>query len=350
MPVHNGEDHLEEAIVSVLSQTLGDFEFIIVNDGSTDSTTEMLQGLSSQDTRIVVLQEPRIGLAEALNLGLRSSSAEIVARMDADDRSHAERFREQFAYLNRRQDVAILGTQIRHIDASGTVVSCPRFPTSPRSVARRMRVHDVIAHPSVMFRRSAIRKLGGYRAFPLTEDLDLWLRALDAGLKLSNLSQALLDYRVRPSGQLHVDDSRRRSDQVTWAFYVRLASNYRRSQLPELLVPYPELANTHAIRTVIEADSTFPELKANYNLRLAPLCLALDELAPIYDSLPSAPMSIIRRNDFANALYELSWRYFVHRKFHVGALSLLRALRACPTLVVRRLLASLSWRRTSKAL
>lgn len=349
MPVHNGEDHLEEAIVSVLNQTFGDFEFIIVNDGSTDSTAEMLQGLSSQDPRIVVLQESRIGLSEALNLGLRSSSAEIVARMDADDRSHPERFQEQFAYLDRQKDVAILGTQIRHIDQAGRVVSRPRFPTSSRSVARRMRIHDVIAHPSVMFRRSAIHELGGYRAFPLTEDLDLWLRALDSGLQLCNLSRALLDYRVRPPGQWNVDDSLPRSDQVAWAFYVRLASNYRRSQLPEPPLPNSDGMDALCIRTVIEADFAFPELKAQYVLRSAESRVSLDQLALIDESLSFAPKSGLRRDDFAHALYELSWHFFRQSAYNNGTRSLLRALIVRPSLVMRRLIASLSWRRTRKA-
>lgn len=349
MPVHNGEDYLEEAIVSVLNQTLNDFEFIIVNDGSTDTTTEILNAYSSRDERIIVLQESRIGLPRALNLGLRYSSGELVARMDADDRSHPERFRYQVAYLETRRDIAILGTQIRHIDSSGAVVFCPRFPTRPQSVARRMRIHDVVAHPSVMFRRSAILALGGYRSFPQTQDLDLWLRALDSGLQISNLSRALLDYRLRPPEQVLADDSRRKSDQTTWAFYARLASNYRRSQLPEPLVLTSVETSASAVRNVIEADITFPELRAQYVLRSKLSSLDPDDFALIAGSLLPARRSCLRRNDFANACYELSWRQFRLGCYLTGSLYLLRALGANPGQVTRRLFASLSWRRWGRA-
>ena len=197
MPVHNGSSHLGEAIESILGQTFKDFELIIVNDGSTDSTPSILKAYAKADSRVVTLSEGRIGLVRALNLGIERSRGRYIARMDADDISAPSRISMQLACLKSQHDIAILGTGVHYMAENGQVMGQRRMVTDSMSIASSFFFGNPIAHPTVMFDRARIREheLVYVEGFPQAEDLELWLRLTRSGYRAKNLRTALLYHR-----------------------------------------------------------------------------------------------------------------------------------------------------------
>lgn len=198
MAVYNGERFLRDAIDSVLAQTLEDFELIIVDDGSADSTAEILAGYG--DERVVVITNgENVGLTRSLNRCLERARGEYVARMDADDVCYARRLERQAAYLDRHPTVGFLGTHTERIDERGRCVGVNRPPSGASRLRWRLLLGTPIAHPSVMFRRRLVEALGGYNdSLRYAQDHDLWVR-LSFESQPANLSEPLL--RLRRHGE-----------------------------------------------------------------------------------------------------------------------------------------------------
>ena len=194
MSVYNGEKHLHEAIDSILNQTCKDFEFLIINDGSTDRTAHILQNYN--DPRIKIINnEENMGLVKSLNKGLSMARGEYIARMDADDISLPERIAKQVQYMDEHPEVGILGTWIECI-AENVINQNRYFPSTPGFTGWTLFFDNCIAHPTVMMRRNVIESLGFYRSkFLHSEDYDLWTRA-NGVTQLTNLPHALLRYRI----------------------------------------------------------------------------------------------------------------------------------------------------------
>ncbi|MCS3668067.1 glycosyltransferase involved in cell wall biosynthesis [Salinibacter ruber] len=195
MAVYNGRPYLKEAVQSILDQTLGDFEFIIINDGSTDGTEGVLDRFVDRDDRVRLVHQENRGLIESLNRGLDMARGKYVARMDADDIAHPDRLQAQVRFLEANPDVGVLGTQVERIDDSGQTDGKWKFPTDPDQVAWRLLFGTCLCHPSVMMRAALIQDLGGYAAWATHgEDYELWTRALLES-RLANLPGTLLKYR-----------------------------------------------------------------------------------------------------------------------------------------------------------
>jgi hypothetical protein len=195
MPVYNAVRFVADAIESVLAQTLKEFEFIIIDDGSTDGSTDLLRRFSGQDTRIRLVSRPNTGFVAALNEGLLLAHGRYVARMDADDISLPDRFAKQVAFLESHPDVAVVGGAIRFLTEDGLSTSGFNPPPSPASVRKALLHDSALAHPTVMMRREALAAVGNYRrAFLAAEDYDLWLR-LSERYDLANLEDVVLHYR-----------------------------------------------------------------------------------------------------------------------------------------------------------
>ncbi len=197
MPVYNGERYLGEAVASILGQSFRDFEFIIVDDGSTDGTPACLDRLA--DPRIVTIRSERnMGIVDALNKGIGAAAGTYLCRMDADDTALPERLQRQVDYLNAHPDIAAVGSAVGLIDPDGAIVGAERYPESPEQIRRTLFIHNPFAHGTVMMRASVIRELGGYdRRFLHNEDYDLWLR-LAARHRLANLPDRLVLRRIHP--------------------------------------------------------------------------------------------------------------------------------------------------------
>lgn len=194
MPVRNGASHVRAAIDSILGQTFADFEFLILDDGSTDSTPEILRSLS--DPRVRVVTHPRnIGLVPTLNEGLELARGTFIARQDHDDISHRDRLQRQVAYLLQHPECALLGTE-----AFATIGDEERAyrllrPAGAEAIRWYLCFDNAFIHSSVMFRRDVLwREYGGYPQSLHSEDYALWSRVA-ATRETANLAEPLLRYR-----------------------------------------------------------------------------------------------------------------------------------------------------------
>lgn len=195
MAVYNGEKYLREAINSILSQTYTDFEFIIVDDGSTDSSSDIIA--EYKDNRIVSLANTvNKGLIYSLNKGLDQAKGEYIIRMDADDLSAPNRIEEQVKYMDRNPEIGISGTSYVFF-GDGITSKKRRLERSPLQNKANLIFFPVVAHPSVIMRKSILNTYNlRYREeYKHAEDYGLWVEAV-SHTKISNLNKPLLFYRV----------------------------------------------------------------------------------------------------------------------------------------------------------
>ena len=197
MPVYNGEEHLREAIESILGQTFTDFEFLIVDDGSTDRSVEVVGAY--RDSRIrLVRNEANVGLIATLNRGLDLAGGEFVCRMDQDDISLPERIARQAAFLDAHPGVGACGAWFRKFGAGREKVV--RWETEPDGIRCGLLFDSMLGHPTVMLRRELFDR-SGLRydpAYKNAEDYELWVRVAEQ-CELANLGEVLLHYRVHPA-------------------------------------------------------------------------------------------------------------------------------------------------------
>lgn len=197
MPVYNAEAYLADAAGSVLAQTCGDFEFIIIDDGSTDESHYIVWEYSTQDRRIRMFSRPNKGLTRSLNEGLISVRGRYVARMDADDVCLPGRLEKEVRFLDEHPDHVLVGSRCMLIDPDGLPICEKRdiVFTHEEIDSGLMRMGWPVVHPSVMMRTDALRKIGGYNErYRTNQDHDLFLRLAEVG-KLANLDEVLLLYR-----------------------------------------------------------------------------------------------------------------------------------------------------------
>jgi hypothetical protein len=191
MPVYNGERYLRDALESVLGQSWRDFEFVVVDDGSTDGTSTILAGYS--DPRLRVLRTEHRGLISALNTGMAHCRAPLVARMDADDISYPERLERQLEFMQRHEGVAVVSCGVELLDECGRVVG--RHPDPDFSdLLLALAGGNPIVHGSVMMRRSALPPAPVYRRPP--EDYTLWIELMAAGRRFGCVPQTLYGFRI----------------------------------------------------------------------------------------------------------------------------------------------------------
>ncbi len=193
MPVYNALPYLAEAVESIRRQTLTDWRFLIVDDGSTDGSTDYLQALT--DPRIEVLKQPNSGPAAAFNRGLQSCRTEFVARMDADDISHPARLEEQLAFIRRHPKVGLLGTQIEPL-GTARVGRGSALATDHRSIYDALiNGRHAMCNPTVICRTALLKQIGGYQTDGLLEDWAMFLK-MGERAELANLDRVLLSYRI----------------------------------------------------------------------------------------------------------------------------------------------------------
>jgi len=197
LPVYNAADYVATSIHSVLNQTYRDLELIVIDDGSTDDSAEVIQRAIGSDPRVRFQSRANIGFARTLNQMLGIASGELIARLDADDEALPERFATQVSFMDSNADCVVVGGGVINIDSDGDPLSIELYPTGHEEIEQRMLSGGGgIIHPSVMIRAETIRKCGGYSLdCPVVEDQDLWLRLALHG-RLANLPQPLIRYRV----------------------------------------------------------------------------------------------------------------------------------------------------------
>ncbi len=201
LPFRDAANTLAECFQSIARQTFGGFEIIAIDDHSTDGSTELVRKLARSDDRIRLIPNKEQGLVPALNLGLKLAHSSLVARMDADDLMHPQRLRMQYDYLQQHPRCDLVSCQVRGIPEDGIGAGYTAYLQWQNSclnhqdIANEIYWESPLAHPSVMFRKDVVLKLGGYGDGMFPEDYDLWLRMIQAGCLFHKLDSVLLDWR-----------------------------------------------------------------------------------------------------------------------------------------------------------
>jgi len=194
MSVYNAESFLLESINSILNQRGVDFELIIINDGSTDSTNFILDQIEKKDKRVKIVNQENKGLAESLNLAISISKGKYIARMDADDIAHPKRLLVQINFLNSFKDIDIVGSYVKAF-GDGKFRTW-KYPTYKAECDVALLFLNPLAHPAVMFRKTVINNVGLYDlSYNYDQDYEFWARASNSH-GISNISTCLLNYRI----------------------------------------------------------------------------------------------------------------------------------------------------------
>jgi glycosyltransferase involved in cell wall biosynthesis len=213
MPVHNSSRYLSQAVESILHQTLTDFEFLIIDDGSSDASPQILQAYVEQDARIQLTRQENRGIAKTRNQLLFQARGELVACMDADDVALPDRFARQVEFLQQHPQVVCLGGALDWIDYQGRCLGhCP-MPEDNAEIQRLLLGGiSLLHHPTAMARRAALWQVGGYdETMVASSDLDLWLRLGEIG-ELANLPDTLLHYRLHRKSITQARQTRQTAD------------------------------------------------------------------------------------------------------------------------------------------
>lgn len=256
MPVYNAERFLREAIDSILAQSFKPFEFLIIDDGSTDRSVEIIE--SYRDPRIrFVRNSQNLGITPTLNRGIRMASCELIARMDADDVSHPQRLQKQFAYMKRNPRCALLSTWARVISEDNKLIRLERYRSN--FYYYNLTFECWMYHPTVMFRKSAVEQIGMY-AMPYSEDYDLFWR-MSARFQIANLAEALVDYRVSSTSlntvlkKAEYDIANEQNVLRNIRYYLGNDFNISHASLECLRHNFRPLLNQYSLQTVMESLS-----------------------------------------------------------------------------------------------
>lgn len=200
MPCFNGVRWIAEAIESVLNQTFGAFELIIVDGGSSDGSIALIKEYIERDARVILLDRPGLGLAASLNLGIDLARGQWIARLDADDVSEPERLALQLEASSKNPKLVFLGTGLTEIDEHGTQGKAFLYPEqNARLLNNLVCFKRFPPHSSAFYRTTIVKKAGGYRTeIKRAEDLDLWLRLSELG-ELGSIPKCLVRYRKHAS-------------------------------------------------------------------------------------------------------------------------------------------------------
>ena len=212
MSVYNGERYLAEAIDSILAQTFRDFEFIIVDDGSTDRSAKIIDYYAQRDPRVRSLRlAVNHGLASALNQGIAAARGEFIARMDSDDVSLPQRFQSQLDYLRAHPDIGVLGSAVHVVDEELQPSYSAEYAPQHALIAFNILTDlKTFCHPTVMLRRELLVTAGAYDDdYHYSQDIQLWSR-LASRTRFANLSESLLLYRRHEQASSVKQDSQQR--------------------------------------------------------------------------------------------------------------------------------------------
>jgi glycosyltransferase involved in cell wall biosynthesis len=211
IPCYNAAQTIDASLHSLKVQTLQDFEVILVDDGSTDNTRQILHRWAIEDSRFQVHSKSHSGIIDSLNAGLAVCRAGYVARMDADDRCHPERLAKQVDYLERYPQVDVVGCLVRGFPKEQVrqgfqiYLEWLNSLVDNEQIYREIFVESPLVHPSVAFRKDIILKAGSYQDHGWAEDYDLWLRLYLSGTRFSKLPEVLLDWREDPQRLTRTD-------------------------------------------------------------------------------------------------------------------------------------------------
>lgn len=223
MTAYNAQEYIQEAIECILNQTYTNLEFIIINDGSTDKTLDIIMKYAKEDNRIMVISRKNIGLAQSLNDGVRIARGEYIARMDADDLCDLTRIEKQVDYLNEHPDIFMLGSNYYIIYNDNLSESCiKKYKGSQKrgqvkiddaNVFLSISESQKFMHASVMLRKEFYEIAGLYEDY-MSEDIEITFRAAAKGLRIAKLDEELYGYRAREDSKSYVESRRGQSEGI----------------------------------------------------------------------------------------------------------------------------------------
>jgi Glycosyl transferase family 2 len=269
MSVFNGERFLEEAVESILNQSYREFEFILINDGSTDRSGEIMESFANKDSRLHVYHQENKGFIEALNRGCTLARGKYIARSDADDIAMRDRLTWQVEFIEKHPEVGIVGGAVEVIDSTGKTLETSVNPVDDRQIrSALLRGECPFWNSTVLMRKDAFVSAGEYRRiFTFAEDHDLFLRIADR-YKLSNLTQILTKYRLHP-GQMTV----RHSEQAALSLLATLASAAaRRTGRPDPLDDIKEITPASLIELGVSEAVQQATLAERYSRAVGTMC------------------------------------------------------------------------------
>ena len=189
---------LNKSLSSLRNQSFLDFECIVIDESTRQDTTEACRRFCESDPRFVYIHpDTRLGLAASLNIGIRMAKGPLIARFDSDDISRLDRLALQMDFLDTNPEVAVVGSSLELIDELGKHIGYRFYPLNHAEIEKKFIFSSALAHPTVMFRKKTLDECGGAydSSFTFAEDLDLWLRLLNHGVKFGNLPDILVQYR-----------------------------------------------------------------------------------------------------------------------------------------------------------
>ena len=210
LPCYNAAETLEEALESLAAQTLTDFEVLAVDDGSEDSTRDILDRWAKRDSRFKYISQAHRGVISASNVGMLASVSPYIARMDADDRALPTRFEKQVNFLEENPEFALVSSLVRAFPESASegfkiYIEWLNALVLDADIRREIFVESPIPNPSVVFRRNWLLKMEGYQERGFPEDYDLYLRLYLAGARFAKIPEVLHEWREHPQRITHTD-------------------------------------------------------------------------------------------------------------------------------------------------
>lgn len=273
MSVYNGETYLEEAIGSVVKQTFKNWELIIINDCSTDSTGEILSRFALSDERIKVhTNEVNLKLPSSLNKAISLCSGKYIARMDADDIADIERLEKQVCYAKEHPEVDLFGTNVVYMDYNSNILySRGRIPTDYKKIKKIMKYANVFNHPTFFGKTSVFQKYK-YRLLKYSQDYDFICRLLENGCVITNMPEYLLNYR------LPVKKSEEKLIRQRITYYC-IQKNYKKGILNKVNIEdiiekeMKEVNNNKVASSIFYYDQAFVMKKNNEKIKFIKLLL-----------------------------------------------------------------------------
>jgi glycosyltransferase involved in cell wall biosynthesis len=271
MSVFNGEPFLAEAVESILDQDFQDFEFIIIDDGSTDDTASILDSYQRRDHRVRVHHESHSGVAKSSNKGCELAQGKYIARMDADDVANQDRLALQVEFMEAHPEVGVVGAWVEWINSRGKSLYISTNPAEDGEIKADLLLRRRCAfwNSTVVFRKEVFARSGGYRCNVVAEDYDFWLRAAEH-FQMANLETVLVKYRIH-SSQISIQQ---RIHQTRATLSAQLAAKRRKDGLPDPLDGVKEITSEALVAWGISISEQRSEIFGDYRKWIRIMCAA----------------------------------------------------------------------------
>ncbi len=329
----NVDRFLADSMESILGQTFQDFEFVIVDFGSTDDSKSIISSYAAKDSRVRFHEIPNCGLAEARNASCLLAQGRYIAIMDADDVSLPNRLLWEVEFMEKHPEVGVLGGAVEWINATGKPLLIARHPLGDREIQSALLTHSMLWQPTVLIRRDAFASVGGYRgAFAPAEDYDLWLRIAEH-FQIANLEQVVLKYRIHP----YQVSLRKRTQQTLSRLAAQASASSRRLGNPDPINSAEEITPTMLVGMGVTESRQQRALASDYREWIRHMFLAGEYSIALQAALEflQSPLEHVERWQIADLhliVAKLCWR---QKRFAKSFLAMGRAVITWPAVAVR---------------